>query len=69
MLVLNYSTVRENFKKYCDEVTENKKTVIVTRKNDNNVVMISLDKWNQLTEIINTKCIKKCHCKLACCNI
>lgn len=48
MLAVNYSTVRENLKKYCDAVTDDQETVIVTRKGEKNVVIISLEEWNSL---------------------
>lgn len=48
MLAVNYSTIRENLKTYCDRVTDNNETVIVTRKDEKNVVIISLDEWNAL---------------------
>lgn len=48
MLAVNYSTIRENLKSYCDKVTDDNETVIVTRKNGKNVVIISLAEWNEL---------------------
>ena len=33
MLTVNYSTLRENLKSYCDKATDEAETVIVTRKN------------------------------------
>ena len=48
MLAVNYSTIRENLKAYCDRVTDNNETVIVTRKGEKNVVIISLEEWNEL---------------------
>ena len=48
MLVVNYSTIRENLKSYCDKVTDSNETVIVTRKDEKNVVIISLEEWNAL---------------------
>lgn len=48
MLAVNYSTIRENLKSYCDKVTDFNETVIVTRKDEKNVVIISLDEWNAL---------------------
>ncbi len=48
MLAVNYSTIRENLKTYCDRVTDNNETVIVTRKGEKNVVIISLEEWNAL---------------------
>ena len=48
MLAVNYSTIRNNLKYYCDAVTDNGETVIVTRKDEKNVVIISMDQWNEL---------------------
>lgn len=50
MLAVNYSTLRENLKTYCDKVTDEQETVIVTRKDEKNVVIISLDEWNALSK-------------------
>lgn len=52
MLAINYSTMRNNFKEYCDKVITNRETVIVTRKNEQNVVLMSLDEYNQITKAI-----------------
>ena len=49
MLAVNYSTIRNNLKAYCDEATDNNETVIVTRKDEKNVVLLSLEKYNQIT--------------------
>lgn len=48
MLAVNYSTVRNNLKKYCDEASDNGEIVIVTRKEEKNIVILSLDKYNKL---------------------
>lgn len=48
MLVVNYSTIRNNLKDYCDKATDSQETVIVTRKNEKNVVILSLERYNQL---------------------
>ena len=48
MLAVNYSTIRNNLKDYCDKATDLFETVIVTRKNEKNVVLMSLEKYNQL---------------------
>ncbi len=48
MLAVNYSTIRGNLKTYCDKVTDDRETVIVTRKGEKNVVLISLEEWNAL---------------------
>lgn len=51
MIAVNYSTMRNNLKSYCDNVVENRETVIVTRKGEKNVVLMSLDEWNALQKI------------------
>ena len=48
MLAVNYSTIRNNLKDYCDKATDSQETIIVTRKDEKNVVIISLEKYNQL---------------------
>lgn len=50
MIAVNYSTLRENMKSYLDKVTDDCETMIVTRKNDRNVVVISEDAYNNLME-------------------
>jgi antitoxin YefM len=52
MLAVNYSTIRNRLKDYCDKVTEENETVIVTRKDEKNVVIISLDEYNALTKAV-----------------
>lgn len=50
MLAVNYSTIRSKLKDYCDKATDDNETVIVTRKDEKNVVIMSLDKYNDLTK-------------------
>lgn len=50
MIAVNYSTIRENLKKYCDKVSDDEEIVIITRKNEKNVVMLSLDEWNRISK-------------------
>lgn len=50
MLATNFTDARKDFKKYCDEAVKNSETVVVTRKNHENVVILSLDKYNNLRE-------------------
>lgn len=52
MIAANYSTVRENLKSYCDKVNEENETVIITRKDNKNVVLISQDEYNNMIENI-----------------
>lgn len=53
MLAVNYTNLRENMKTYMDKVTDDYETMIVTRKNNKNVVMISEDAYNNLMENIH----------------
>ncbi len=48
MLAVNYSTIRSKLKDYCDKATDGNETVIVTRKDEKNVVIMSLDKYNDI---------------------
>ncbi len=41
MIAINYTTAREHFKKYCDAAVHDAETIIVTRKQDENVVIMS----------------------------
>ncbi len=50
MLAVNYSTLRNDLKKYCDTVNEDFETIIVTRKNGGNVVILSEAEYNNLNE-------------------
>ena len=50
MIAKNYSDVRNNLKSVCDTIIANSETVIVTRKNGENIVMMSLDEYNNLIE-------------------
>ncbi len=50
MLAVNFSTMRENFKKFCDKVTDNFETIIITRKDNKNLVLMSLDEYNNIME-------------------
>ena len=52
MLAVNYSTIRSNLKDYCDKATDNNETVIVTRKDEKNVVLISLEQYNSLIKAV-----------------
>ncbi|MGM9935788.1 MAG: type II toxin-antitoxin system Phd/YefM family antitoxin [Candidatus Ornithomonoglobus sp.] len=48
MLAVNYSTIRNNLKDYCDQATDNDEIVIVTRKKEKNVVILSLEHYNKI---------------------
>lgn len=48
MLAVNYSTLRSKLKEYCDKATDLYETVIITRKDEKNVVLMSMEKYNQM---------------------
>lgn len=50
MLAVNYMNLRDNMKMYMDKVTDDYETMIVTRKDNKNVVMISEESYNNLME-------------------
>lgn len=52
MLAVNYTTMRNNLKDYCDKATNEQETVIVTRKNEKNVVLMSLENYNNMLKAI-----------------
>lgn len=56
MIAVNYTNVRENLKTYCDKVNDDDETVIITRKDNRNVVLISQDEYNNMLE--NIKILK-----------
>ena len=53
MLAVNYTSLRDNMKSYMDRVTDDYETMIVTRKNNKNVVMMSEEAYNNLMENIH----------------
>ena len=60
MLAINYSTIRSNLKDYCDIATDENETVIVTRKGEKNVVLISLEQYNEFVRNMkNTEYLNK----------
>ena len=52
MIAVNYTTLRENMKSCMDKVTDDYETLIVTRKDNKNEVMISEEAYNNLMENI-----------------
>ncbi|CAI3542959.1 MAG: type II toxin-antitoxin system Phd/YefM family antitoxin [Clostridium neonatale] len=53
MLAVNYTNLRDNMKAYMDKVTDDYETIIVTRKNNRNIVMLSEESYNNLMENIH----------------
>ena len=52
MLAVNYTTLRDNMKSCMDRITDDYETMIVTRKDNKNVVMLSEESYNNLMENI-----------------
>lgn len=50
MKVINYTGLRLNLKKWLDIVVEDAEELIVLRKNQKDVVIISLEEYNSLKE-------------------
>lgn len=50
MKVVNYSELRLNLKQWLNTVIDDAQEVIVKRKGQQDVVLISLDEYNSLTE-------------------
>ena len=53
MLAVNYTNLRDNMKAYMDKVTDDYETMIVTRKDNKNVVMLSEEAYNNLMENVH----------------
>lgn len=47
MLAVNYTNLRDSMKSYMDKVTEDYETIIVTRKDNRNVVMMSEEAYDR----------------------
>ena len=52
MVATNYTDVRNHLKDYCDLASEAGETVIVTRKANKNVVILSLERFNLMEKAI-----------------
>ena len=50
MNAITYTHLRQNMKTYMDRVVQDNDPLIITRKNNENVVLISIDEYNSLVE-------------------
>jgi len=50
MDAITYTDLRQNLKTYMDKVIQDRYPLIITRKNNENVVLISVDEYNSLVE-------------------
>jgi len=64
MLAANYSTVRDNFKDFCDKANNDAETIFVTRKAGGNVVILSEGQYNNIMENLYIRSNKKNYVRL-----
>ncbi|MDR1302065.1 MAG: type II toxin-antitoxin system prevent-host-death family antitoxin [Treponema sp.] len=50
MDAITYTNLRQNLKAYMDKVFNDHDLLIITRKNNENVVLMSIDEYNSLME-------------------
>ena len=50
MDAVSYSDLRQNLKSYMDKVYNDHDPLIITRKNNENLVLLSIDEYNSLLE-------------------
>ena len=50
MDAITYTDLRQNLKSYMDKVIQDSVALIITRKNNENVVLLSIDEYNSLLE-------------------
>ncbi|MDY6317809.1 MAG: type II toxin-antitoxin system Phd/YefM family antitoxin [Oribacterium sp.] len=53
LTAINYTLFRDHMKAYMDECTDNYDSIIITRKENKNVVMISEEVYNNLLENVH----------------
>ena len=64
MLAVNYSSARGNFKTYCDKANNDFETIVITRKQGGNVVMMSEGEYNNMLENLYIRSNKKTYNRL-----
>ncbi|MCR5726082.1 MAG: type II toxin-antitoxin system Phd/YefM family antitoxin [Lachnospiraceae bacterium] len=52
MVVANYTTARNNLKNYCDLAVDDGETIIISRKKDRSVAIISLNDFNAMQKAL-----------------
>ena len=50
MKITNTTNFRANLKENLDIVGDDKEVIVITRKNDKNILLISLEKYNKIIE-------------------
>lgn len=64
MLATNFSTVRKHFKDYCETANKDLETVMITRKEGGNAVLMSEDVYNNLMENLLVRSNTKTYARL-----
>ena len=60
MIEANYTEVRNNLESYCDRAYDEDETILVTRKEARDVVILSLERYNALEkELRNVRYLAK----------
>lgn len=52
MIATTASNLRSNMKEYLDRITQDCETMIITRRNDENVVVVSQSEWDSIQETL-----------------
>lgn len=55
MIATNFSNVRNHFKEVCDKVVRDSDIAVITRKNDENVVLMSQVQYDNLMENLHIR--------------
>jgi|WetSurMetagenome_2_1015567.scaffolds.fasta_scaffold824322_2 antitoxin YefM len=64
MLATNFSTVRKHFKDYCETANKDLETVMITRKEGGNAVLMSEAVYNNLMENLLVRSNPKTYARL-----
>lgn len=64
MLAVNFSTARDNLNAICDRVNDEVETIVITRKQGGNVVMLSEAEYNNMQENLFVRRDKKAYARL-----
>ena len=48
MIVVNFSELRKNLKNYGEKAVENKEEIFISRRDKKNLVLLSVDKYNEI---------------------
>lgn len=65
MIAVNYTTIRNNLKTYCDKAIDENQDIIITRKDNKNVVLLNIEKYNELMKNVrNIEYLYKIDCSI-----